>query len=326
VDARPTWTTDGVRLYYVARKEGRYRLYHVALDGGEPAEIPTPFDSGIEVYGYLRRDSALVVVPPAPDLTAAPSPVWLVPLPAGTPRRLGSVAANVVAISPDEKRLALTVYEGTQSRIVFGDPAVPPVAEVRLPRGGGSWMRWSPDGKRLRFTAPGPAEDAVDWVWETSSAAEAPRPLWPGSGGGWIADGRHFVFSRRAVPAPRSDIHVVREGRWLPWTRSSPVQLTRGPVSFTEIGPRPASSGLLAYGTTSRGELRRFDPQTRRFERFLGGESVGMVRASPDGEWLALVTYPEEVLWRTRRDGSERLRLTTPPERAALPSWSRTAR
>ena len=38
-----TWATDGLRVYYVVRREGQYRLYHVALSGGEPAEIPTPF-------------------------------------------------------------------------------------------------------------------------------------------------------------------------------------------------------------------------------------------------------------------------------------------
>jgi serine/threonine protein kinase len=39
----PSWTTDGVRLYYVAKKKDRLVLYQVALHGGEPAEIPTPF-------------------------------------------------------------------------------------------------------------------------------------------------------------------------------------------------------------------------------------------------------------------------------------------
>jgi hypothetical protein len=97
---------------------------------------------------------------------------------------------------------------------------------------------------------------------------------------------------------------------------------TSGPVSFSQIGVRPDGRGLLAYGTILRGELQRFDRGEQRFERLLGGESVGMVRASPDGQWLAWVTFPEGALWRGRRDGSERLQLTSPPERAWLPSWS----
>ena len=108
----------------------------------------------------------------------------------------------------------------------------------------------------------------------------------------------------------------------LPWTRSRPVQLTRGPVSFTGVGARPDGGGLLAYGEIARGELQRFDRRTRRFERVLVGESVGMAQASPDGEWLAWVTFPEGALWRARRDGSERMRLTSSEAMAFLPAWS----
>ena len=323
--ASRTWTTDGVRLYFVAQKEGRSRLYHVALSGGEPAEIPTPFgDQGIEVYGYLRRHSALLVLVP-PRYVATPSPVWLVPLPAGAPRRLGDLAAHFLAASPDERRLALTITEGTRQRILFvglDDTHAPPL-ELRLPRGGGYDTRWSPDGARLRFTGGSrPGSEPGPWVWETSGTAEAPRARWPGAGGDWSPDGSVFAFERRNDLMFRSDVYAVRERPWMPWLRASPTPLTSGPMSFSQVGVRPDGGGLLAYGTVPRGELQRFDRRTRRFERFLGGESVGMVRASPDGQWLAWVTFPESTLWRGRRDGSERLQLTSPPERAWLPSWS----
>ena len=113
--SRPSWTTDGVRLYYVAKKKDRLGLYQVALHGGEPAEIPTPFHKlgvstveGVwpQIWGYLRRESALLVT------TVPEHPIWLVPLPAGTPRRVGKLVANVVAVSPDEERLALTIVRG----------------------------------------------------------------------------------------------------------------------------------------------------------------------------------------------------------------------
>ena len=41
-----------------------------------------------------------------------------------------------------------------------------------------------------------------------------------------------------------------------------------------------------------------------------------------DGQWVVYVTYPEGSLWRSRVDGSDRLRLTFPPMRANLPRWS----
>ena len=45
---------------------------------------------------------------------------------------------------------------------------------------------------------------------------------------------------------------------------------------------------------------------------------------SHDGKWIAYVTYPDRMLWRSRTDGSERLQLTTPPMRAFLPIGRRT--
>src|SRR4029077_1821766 len=43
---------------------------------------------------------------------------------------------------------------------------------------------------------------------------------------------------------------------------------------------------------------------------------------SRDGQWVAYVTFPDDILWRSRVDGSERLQLTYPPVEAYMPSWS----
>ena len=131
--SQPSWTTDGVRLYYVAKKKDRLGLYQVALQGGEPAEIPTPEGPWPQIWGYLRRESALLV-------TTVPGPIWLVPVPAGTPRRIGKLVANVVAVSPDEERLALTTREGTGSRIVvvsLDDPLARLSSSFACPKAGG---------------------------------------------------------------------------------------------------------------------------------------------------------------------------------------------
>jgi hypothetical protein len=88
------------------------------------------------------------------------------------------------------------------------------------------------------------------------------------------------------------------------------------------VSARPDGRGLLAFGQAAKAELHRYDGRSRRFERFLDGESIGMVRPSPDGQWLAWVTYPDVVLWRGRRDGRDRMPLTSPALRAFMPSWS----
>ncbi|HKS95795.1 MAG TPA: hypothetical protein VJV74_06620, partial [Terriglobia bacterium] len=46
------------------------------------------------------------------------------------------------------------------------------------------------------------------------------------------------------------------------------------------------------------------------------------VSFSKDGQWVAGVTFPDGILWRSKLDGSEKLQLTSPPVYAMLPEWS----
>jgi len=115
----------------------------------------------------------------------------------------------------------MTIGEGgasTISVVRLDDPLAPPVFEQTLPTGGGHGLRWSPDGNRLRFRAPGPGGRAEPWLWETSLSDGPPRPLWPGWEGAWTPDGRRFVFERFMPRALRSDIYAASERHWLPWT------------------------------------------------------------------------------------------------------------
>jgi Tol biopolymer transport system component len=43
---------------------------------------------------------------------------------------------------------------------------------------------------------------------------------------------------------------------------------------------------------------------------------------SRDGKWMTYVSYPENTLWRSKVDGSERLQLTYAPEIVVAPHWS----
>ncbi|HYL96745.1 MAG TPA: hypothetical protein VET69_13155, partial [Terriglobales bacterium] len=58
------------------------------------------------------------------------------------------------------------------------------------------------------------------------------------------------------------------------------------------------------------------------FVPYLGGISAGEVEFSRDGKWISYISYPDDILWRSRPDGSERMQLTFPPMRAALAHWS----
>lgn len=66
----------------------------------------------------------------------------------------------------------------------------------------------------------------------------------------------------------------------------------------------------------------RFDVHRGQFEPFLSGVQGNSLSISRDGAWIAYVTSPDEVLWRSRLDGSERLQLTSGTLHAADPRWS----
>ncbi|HVP49815.1 MAG TPA: hypothetical protein VMT56_01200, partial [Candidatus Bathyarchaeia archaeon] len=70
-------------------------------------------------------------------------------------------------------------------------------------------------------------------------------------------------------------------------------------------------------------ELAIYEPASHEFIPYLDGMSAGFFDYSSDGQWVAYVTYPQNVLWRSRVDGTERMQLTFPPMGPILlPKWS----
>jgi Tol biopolymer transport system component len=88
--------------------------------------------------------------------------------------------------------------------------------------------------------------------------------------------------------------------------------------------PTPSGDGkkLFAVGEEIRVELFSYDPHAQRFDSYLGGLSAGPVAFSPDGKWVAYVSYPEMTLWKSRTDLSEKMQLTFSPARVYGPRWS----
>jgi Tol biopolymer transport system component len=70
------------------------------------------------------------------------------------------------------------------------------------------------------------------------------------------------------------------------------------------------------------GQLVRYDAKSAEFLPFLSGISAEFVSFSKDGQWVAYVTYPDGVLWRSKVDGSERQPLSNAEMYARLPRWS----
>jgi Tol biopolymer transport system component len=104
--------------------------------------------------------------------------------------------------------------------------------------------------------------------------------------------------------------------------RTEPVQLTSGPIRWDAPIPSRDGKKIFAIGVIPRGELDRYDAKSHELHPYLGGISAEHVSYSPDGQFMAYLTFPEGILWRARRDGSGLEQLTTPPLYPTLPRWS----
>jgi len=70
----------------------------------------------------------------------------------------------------------------------------------------------------------------------------------------------------------------------------------------------------------------RYDAKCHQFTPYLGGISADEAAFSKDGEWACYLAYPEDTLWRSKLDGSQKLQLTVPPMGILLPRWSPDAK
>src|SRR5262249_8162147 len=173
-----------------------------------------------------------------------------------------------------------------------------------------------------RFTVGDPAAwTSIEEVPAVGGSARPLLPAWKGSHccGNWTRDGRHYLFQSNA--GRTTDIWALPDRKGL-FGQPVPVQLTAGPMDFKSPVPTADGKRLLVIGEQRRGELMRLDSKTGQFVPYLSGISVQDVDVSQDGQWIAYVSYPDGILWRSRIDGSQRLQLTAPPVQSTLPRWS----
>ena len=322
--------TDGVRVYFSEFFDDGCRVMAVSVSGGQPVPIRTPFPHAHVVN--ISRDMTELLVSEG-DLNAD-RPLWVVPTLGGPPRRLGNVVAHDGSWSPNGQRfvyangsaLYLTNSDGTEPRVLVSAGSNPVVW---------AWQpMWSLDGKRVRFTVYDESNQ-VGSLWEITTEGKDMHPLFPGwqdppmqCCGSRTPDGRYYLFvswknllGSGSFPAP--DIWAVKERNGLLRRPSGPpVQLTAGPLHFSDPVSSLDGKVLFAVSNSNRGELMRYDRKTQQLSPYLTGISAEGVNFSKDGAWMTYVTWPQGQLWRSRSDGSEALQLTFAPLRAYDPHWS----
>jgi len=314
--------SDGARLYYTEyTTEKGFQLRQVVLNGGEDRLVEAiPTDS--LVRGLSPDHTMFTTVSRTRVSEGQASPLWLLPVVGGQPRRLGSLTSNDFAWSPDGRALVFA----RESSLVIADARQLDEREIARVPGRPICPRWSPDARLIRFVVQDARNQQA--LWEVGADGRHLHKLdltWPGSPmesfGDWAPDNRYYVFSTRRSDA--SDLWaLVETNDWWHRRRTAPVQLTSGPLDYYRPLPSADGSQIFSVGIELAGELLRYDSTQRLFVPYLGGRSIDHVNFSRDGQWVTYVAFPDGSLWRARADGRDALQLTWPPMRALQPHWS----
>ena len=312
---------DGTRLYFSQVDNGNPVLEVALAANGEESQFHLPPEIGAPLIGSLSPDGSNLII--HSHLQADPEqPIWIVPTLGGDARRVPNVLAHDATWMPDGR--SLLVASGNHLTIVGADGSV--AHNFLTTNGLAFWLRWSPDGRRLRFTLRDPTLQ-TSALWEVAADGSNPHPLFAGWSnpaseccGSWTADGKDFVF--QSHHNGHTDIWARREGPWY-LKDTGPRQITNGPLSYEAPSTSPRNNTVYFIGVNSQIELLGALPKSTRFmplDRNLS--NAALAEYSADGKWVAWLNASDASLWRSRSDGSERIELTTPPLTIFSMRWS----
>jgi Tol biopolymer transport system component/DNA-binding winged helix-turn-helix (wHTH) protein len=314
--------TDGSRLYF--NRSFPRDIAQTAISRDDIAPIPLPLPA--PTLDDVAPDGTTLLV--WSDDRGHQS-LWSVQMPGGSIRRLADNATWSAAWAPDGKSAVYSTpdhdidvvnSDGSGSRqLVSRDEhiAKTPIDD----------LVWSPDGSRIRLAKDGR-------IWEITPHGSGLHALlsgWHSSDqlccGRWSTDGNFFFFLLADAFAnplqPEGQLWVIDERHSLfRQTPSDPIELASGPIRWATPLPSKDGNQVFARGIIRRGQLERYDAQSRQLRPWLKGISAEYVTFSPDGKSIAYVTFPQGVLWKANLDGSNPVQLTGPPFYPLNPTWS----
>lgn len=309
--------TDGTRIYLREYGSGfSSPIAQMSVSGGTVAPVAAP-SPGLQVVNVSPDGSKLLLVD---QVGSTPEgPLWVMPVPGGSPLRLSDLVGQSGAWSPNGEQL---VY-GESENLYLANADGTGSRKLATLAGRGYYLAWSPDGSRISFTLE-ESKTGITSLWQISADGKDLQQKFPGwepkdskCCGVWTPRGTYFVFFSQG------QIWAARErGSFLHKAGRKPVQLTAGTAWYNFPLPSTDGKALFALSGFARGELELFDVKTKGVTPYAGGISAQDLAFSKDKQWIAYVSFPEGTLWRSRVDGNEKLQLTTPPMEASLPQWS----
>jgi Tol biopolymer transport system component/DNA-binding winged helix-turn-helix (wHTH) protein len=337
-DGQQKWLvgTDGLNLYWNIREAAGLLPAQVPVGGGQTTPFAVNLPNVNEEKRYMTRlpsggispDGTQMLVMAGECCGESEDELWVV----GTSGRSAHYLTKAwsAAWSPDSKQVVFSKQNGD----LFTMPSEGGTPRLLLPApttGGSnviSFLNWSPDGQRIWFV-----RNPERKIWEIASDGSNLHRVFPGWDethyvccGQWTRDGDFYFLlaGLRSLPnGTNLQLWALDERHaWLKPDAKQPIQLADGPVAWGTPYPSPDGKKIFSVATSLRGELERFDKQSNRFLPYLGGISAEFVAFSSDGKYLAYVTFPEGVLWRSNPDGTGPVQLTSPPVHPVAIQWS----
>jgi len=321
VDPWGTLVTDGARLYFLERQGDHWNLVQTSIAGGESQIVAAPFRNtrlfGLSpdgadflVASFLYRDSEM--------------PLYTWPVQGGAPRRVGELTAYDAAwdlsgreiVYAKDDGVFLSERDGSNSRRLAWTPGRP------------FGFAWSGDGRRLRFTVV-PSGLHSSSLWEMDANGGNLHQMFRGWNnppleccGSWSHDGTYFFFGAE---------HQRVNGLWgvhekntvLTRSGAEPLQIATGqPAINTPLLSTRDGHRFYSTVSTLKSELVSYDEKSRQFTTILADRVTDNVAYSHDGKWITYASSPDNVLWRSRADGSLRAPLTHASFTVLSPVWS----
>jgi DNA-binding winged helix-turn-helix (wHTH) protein/Tol biopolymer transport system component len=300
-----------------------YDVWSVAASGGETKRLSLPYLKGARstvVADYSpSRQQILMALPPSSDQSDEVE-LWLSGEEGEAPHKVAEAKPPFhAALAPDAERIALHMLDGIyiQSIKTGQRRRIHPMKghSPTLP-----W--WRSSGHIVGFLEP-PGPQQKSQAWQVNDDGTQLRRIVPETAhgqvsGAWSQDGKRFFYL-----GGEGEVFLRVQAGFLGWLRKPVVtRLTASGQFRTQAAVDPVNPRrLYAVGSVLRGETVRYDRKARRWVSFLGGFSGEKIDRSPDGKWLAYITYPGAELHKCRVDGSGDV-LLAPGVEGMNPRWS----
>ncbi len=305
--------TGGRRLFFEEQRQSTGRIVSIPIEGGEP--VPLSGLAGAITLQDISPNGQNLLFLRGDD--KGEHSAWLYSLQNASAELIGH--GIDAAAWRDDNAISLARRNSLFIRDIRSQRETKLLESPGSPGG----LKWSPDGKTLRCSIGGGAHEGV-FLWQLARDAHRLQHLQGGQkyayAGSWSRDRQHFFYD--AGDDSRKDIWVESLYGINAFTHS-PLRLTNGPGSWSSPEASSDGSRLFALHGEHRTALVRFNLEKNEWEDMWDGSPVLELEYSPDKQWVVFVHQPDYTIWKSRPDGSGRIRLTSARLTARQPHWSR---